>query len=125
MIRRPPRSTRTDPLLPYTTLFRSAVDRLGQRAAAGRVGRIVVVEGDAEGGEVAFVPGLDGGDELFRRRAGLFGGQHDRRAVGVVGADVMHRTASHPPRAPPDGGLSVAPQEIGRAATRDNGCQTG
>src|SRR3546814_19103387 len=28
MIRRPPRSTRTDPLFPYTTLFRSAaVDR--------------------------------------------------------------------------------------------------
>src|SRR3546814_13304535 len=28
MIRRPPRSTRTDPLVPYTTLFRSeAVDR--------------------------------------------------------------------------------------------------
>src|SRR3546814_16860514 len=25
MIRRPPRSTRTDPLFPYTTLFRSAV----------------------------------------------------------------------------------------------------
>src|SRR3546814_6497819 len=30
MIRRPPRSTRTDPLFPYTTLFRSAqaVDRV-------------------------------------------------------------------------------------------------
>src|SRR3546814_12140700 len=27
MIRRPPRSTRTDTLFPYTTLFRSAVDR--------------------------------------------------------------------------------------------------
>src|SRR3546814_2177109 len=26
MIRRPPRSTRTDPLFPYTTLFRSRVD---------------------------------------------------------------------------------------------------
>src|SRR3546814_20532493 len=26
MIRRPPRSTRTDPRFPYTTLFRSAVD---------------------------------------------------------------------------------------------------
>src|SRR3546814_3282532 len=26
MIRRPPRSTRTDPLLPYTTLFRSLSD---------------------------------------------------------------------------------------------------
>src|SRR3546814_13682471 len=28
MIRRPPRSTRTDTLFPYTTLFRSALDRL-------------------------------------------------------------------------------------------------
>src|SRR3546814_5880046 len=27
MIRRPPRSTRTDTLFPYTTLFRSVVDR--------------------------------------------------------------------------------------------------
>src|SRR3546814_7799552 len=27
MIRRPPRSTRTDPLFPYTTLFRSAIAR--------------------------------------------------------------------------------------------------
>src|SRR3546814_20704932 len=34
MIRRPPRSTRTDTLFPYTTLFRS---RIGHRlAAAGR-----------------------------------------------------------------------------------------
>src|SRR3546814_10775985 len=29
MIRRPPRSTRTDTLLPYTTLFRSVVRRVG------------------------------------------------------------------------------------------------
>src|SRR3546814_14126200 len=28
MIRRPPRSTRTDTLFPYTTLFRSVLDRL-------------------------------------------------------------------------------------------------
>src|SRR3546814_1977069 len=28
MIRRPPRSTRTDTLLPYTTLFRSHADRV-------------------------------------------------------------------------------------------------
>src|SRR3546814_5058370 len=32
MIRRPPISTRTDPLFPYTTLFRSAFDRLGDVA---------------------------------------------------------------------------------------------
>src|SRR3546814_3433605 len=41
MIRRPPRSTRTDTLFPYTTLFRSAFD-----SAAGRGGDF--------GGEVAF-----------------------------------------------------------------------
>src|SRR3546814_7545565 len=31
MIRRPPRSTRTDTLLPYTTLFRSLMDDLKRR----------------------------------------------------------------------------------------------
>src|SRR3546814_17427218 len=31
MIRRPPRSTRTDTLFPYTTLFRSAVDQANCR----------------------------------------------------------------------------------------------
>src|SRR3546814_8084492 len=31
MIRRPPRSTRTDTLFPYTTLFRSAIERLSQQ----------------------------------------------------------------------------------------------
>src|SRR3546814_3593173 len=30
MIRRPPRSTRTDTLFPYTTLFRSGVDQLDE-----------------------------------------------------------------------------------------------
>src|SRR3546814_1920470 len=32
MIRRPPKSTRTDTLFPYTTLFRSHVDRPGVEA---------------------------------------------------------------------------------------------
>src|SRR3546814_5302759 len=31
MIRRPPRSTRTDTLFPYTTLFRSPVNEVAQR----------------------------------------------------------------------------------------------
>src|SRR3546814_15001957 len=53
MIRRPPRSTRTDTLFPYTTLFRSAVDArdlvqaqlvdLSGRHVGG--GRLVRVEG--------------------------------------------------------------------------------
>src|SRR3546814_11648920 len=33
MIRRPPRSTRTDTLFPYTTLFRSPVSMAAQRLA--------------------------------------------------------------------------------------------
>src|SRR3546814_8069080 len=37
MIRRPPRSTRTDTLFPYTTLFRSRKICLGERRARARV----------------------------------------------------------------------------------------
>src|SRR3546814_3077882 len=38
MIRRPPRSTRTDTLFPYTTLFRSR--RLGESRARSRSGQV-------------------------------------------------------------------------------------
>src|SRR3546814_13644983 len=37
MIRRPPRSTRTDTLFPYTTLFRSMVLKLDRRGIAMRL----------------------------------------------------------------------------------------
>src|SRR3546814_19931531 len=36
MIRRPPRSTRTDPLFPYTTLFRAPLNVIPIRDKAGR-----------------------------------------------------------------------------------------
>src|SRR3546814_18279033 len=36
MIRRPPRSTRTDTLFPYTTLFRSTVSRHARSSRRGR-----------------------------------------------------------------------------------------
>src|SRR3546814_7614644 len=36
MIRRPPRSTRTDTLFPYTTLFRSQARTIDRHRAAGR-----------------------------------------------------------------------------------------
>src|SRR3546814_2198915 len=48
MIRRPPRSTRTDTLFPYTTLFRSGLFLLGRQLAA-----------------VAPLAQLDGGFEVF------------------------------------------------------------
>src|SRR3546814_4947144 len=54
MIRRPPRSTRTDTLFPYTTLFRSA-QRIGQFADE------IAFGGPAR---MQFLPALD------RRRAG-------------------------------------------------------
>src|SRR3546814_1236964 len=36
MIRRPPRSTRTDTLFPYSTLFRSVLDAMTQALAGGQ-----------------------------------------------------------------------------------------
>src|SRR3546814_282530 len=61
MIRRPPRSTRTDTLFPYTTLFRSQRDldrgprALAQRRGGGEVdvalARFVMDEADVGGAE--------------------------------------------------------------------------
>src|SRR3546814_2295005 len=46
MIRRPPRSTRTDTLFPYTTLFRSVRPFVIQRAAAAKAEALGVVRAD-------------------------------------------------------------------------------
>src|SRR3546814_2030140 len=64
MIRRPPRSTRTDTLFPYTTLFRSRLD-----------GDLVVQDGVRLAGQV-------GGDH----------GEQGREAVLVVGQGVAERS---------------------------------
>ena len=69
---------------------------------------MVVVEGDAEGGEVAQVFAMHAIDELLGRQAFLLGAQHDRRAVGIVRTHVMHRMAAHALEAHPDVGLDVA-----------------
>src|SRR3546814_19427019 len=73
MIRRPPRSTRTDTLFPYTTLFRSE----GQVGVARGVGR----------------PELDAGRvglaELDRRHV------HDHRAVVAGPGHVDRRLEAH------------------------------
>src|SRR3546814_13778148 len=57
MIRRPPRSTRTDTLFPYTTLFRS---RRGDRGIVGRGGLVRLLHRARElfGGEVGGQAGL-------------------------------------------------------------------
>src|SRR3546814_17213866 len=50
MIRRPPRSTRTDTLFPYTTLFRSELDRARHDLSRRRQ---AAAEGAVSGEEVA------------------------------------------------------------------------
>src|SRR3546814_8025903 len=49
MIRRPPRSTRTDTLFPYTTLFRSAAIVLTLAAPSAQAAEIVPVNFDDPG----------------------------------------------------------------------------
>src|SRR3546814_20984406 len=90
MIRRPPRSTRTDPLFPYTTLFRSGVFDLSTLplAMVDRIeilpfGASAIYGGDGLGGVVNIVlkqnaSGLD-------IRAGYsFGDGHDLTEAGFT-----------------------------------------
>src|SRR3546814_604232 len=63
MIRRPPRSTRTDTLFPYTTLFRSRVGQRGDERAEPRQGRRLLVRSWATGP-------ADGAGEVEDARAG-------------------------------------------------------
>src|SRR3546814_8442949 len=54
MLRRPPRSTRTDTLFPYTTLFRSAgafcgmLPKVGEDGAKGATGPLATVSGEPD-----------------------------------------------------------------------------
>src|SRR3546814_4964013 len=57
MIRRPPRSTRTDTLFPYTTLFRSVVLAV-LAMKTGSAKRIILTRPAVEAGEsLGFLPG--------------------------------------------------------------------
>src|SRR3546814_2614407 len=51
MIRRPPRSTRTDTLFPYTTLFRSLASRVNARTVytAAAVGSTITIQAAVAG----------------------------------------------------------------------------
>src|SRR3546814_16081715 len=82
MIRRPPRSTRTDTLFPYTTLFRSigivgpAQPGFVARGEIGRIGRQVdEVEAEPIGEEVAI------GERFLEMLAGKIGRASCRERV--------------------------------------------
>ncbi len=88
-------------------LAQGAIDVLAQCMVLRPVGRAPVVEADVKAVEVLLAPGGNGGDKGLRRRAGLLGGNHDRRPVRIVGADEVHLVAPHALEADPDVGLDV------------------
>src|SRR3546814_15032714 len=84
MIRRPPRSTRTDTLFPYTTLFRAMAKAAGQRLVS------LLILGLRGGGDrsqgAAMEAAFEGDDDAPFRRPALIGRpapyQLDRGLVG-------------------------------------------
>src|SRR3546814_2212488 len=86
MIRRPPRSTRTDTLFPYTTLFRSAIlERRGEHADVDRDDRT-----EGRHGIVDRVDRLDILADVHSRAAELFGnGQAEEAHIAHLGQDVV------------------------------------
>src|SRR3546814_1863472 len=74
MIRRPPRSTRTDTLFPYTTLFRSTVDHglkiaVSRRFIEGATNQLVGEHGEIVGDDVInFLIGPDFRHALLHHR---------------------------------------------------------
>ena len=93
------------------------INVLRQLVVLDPVGRMPVVESDMEAVEIGFAPGRNVGNELLRRLADFFSGNHDRRAMGIVGADEMHLLPKHALEAHPDVSLGVlhdvANMEIG------------
>jgi len=87
-----------------------AIDVLAQFLVLARVGGVVIVEVDVEALEVAQMLAVHALDQGLRCDAFLLGAQHDRRAVRVVGADVVHRLAPHALKPYPDVGLDISDQ---------------
>src|SRR3546814_15910572 len=110
MIRRPPRSTRTDTLFPYTTLFRSVPEASSQGAAARRPRRPpgdrfrAVPPGSRQARRLRLlVAPLPAGRALVRRRGGGPPRPRHRellRAPGAI-ADRCRRRVLHADRPPP------------------------
>src|SRR3546814_16863124 len=70
MTRRPPRSTRTDTLFPYTTLFRSISERVRAAAANSEAAADTATLTDAryKGGVDSFLSSLDAQRSLYSAR---------------------------------------------------------
>src|SRR3546814_21137632 len=132
MIRRPPRSTRTDTLFPYTTLFRSLIAGTGRfnSALLAETGTRCLLKSGAEG--VFMAAARDRGlgicvkaDDGTGRAAQVAIGAILAH-LGVLDGDAQHRLADAPPppvrhwAGRPAGPMPPAP-EIGTASRRGTG----
>src|SRR3546814_16461913 len=131
MIRRPPRSTRTDTLFPYTTLFRSVVRRIEARRL-GKAARRRHAEsgGPGEGEQLQQVVGRKGIDAEPPRYGGKVAKQRSFAGAyatcGLRDGYVLDPARRRQPdrAAEPDGkGGNVRQEEIGREPRRERGGQ--
>ena len=96
-----------NPTIDSTSGIQAVIDQFGIMAAFGRMRGVIVVEFNQEIGKVRPMLAPDALDQLFRGHAVLFGTQHDRSAVGVIGAKVVAFVATQFLEAHPDIGLDV------------------
>src|SRR3546814_14290413 len=127
MIRRPPGSTRTDTLFPYTTLFRSLLDaEVGEERADGlgcHRRPPVGVQGELPSGDLLFVDGVS--DELFGQAGGFAGGDEPGDDVARVDVEDHVELEPGPLVRPAELGDVPGPHlvQIGRASCGEGVCQ--
>src|SRR3546814_19185071 len=116
MIRPPPRSTRTDTLFPYTTLFRSEYPRRGLRRAARAVRRLLLVRDvpcPCRGGRRR----RDARDERGRERPARFD-HRPRRQFAPVVPDPVQRCPRRAEGAVRVRGLVLRPPLLARSVAK-------
>src|SRR3546814_11593344 len=110
MIRRPPRSTRTDTLFPYTTLFRS-------RRIARPAGLLILMRLESAAARQLEV-------DLFLEQAGGFPQElFDRSTQSAVANQIVERRMIRTEILDPLADAARVIQQIGRASCRERGCQ--
>src|SRR3546814_18512062 len=113
MIRLPPRSTRTDTLFPYTTLFRSLVENVAQQRRVVAHGNVQAVElvGLEDAGDA------QAADEVLRHEV-LHHRQRGDQQIGLPRQHGRHQVEHRLRLDALDVGV-VPPQEVGRASCRE------
>src|SRR3546814_12047640 len=107
MTRRPPRSTRTDTLFPYTTLFRSIDDRRARHPVGAQF--------DREFGRDAETPRGRREDQALPTGGGEVAADRPRPTVAEDNVDIELDARAER--------LATAQYEIGRASCRERVCQ--